>query len=185
VTPLTVKLGTEALLEPVIALAHEILAGGPHVATRGIQLAERILAGAGATFASLKTGRALVLPCSAGVSASRAPSGTDWFAACAKDEGCSLGPTAVESDDTCAPGVGERRENPTGVATQEHSKQRDGLASVVLAERRATLDDDVEWALASALRRAADASRFDVVAQLARELQARRLARAAKGHPQG
>jgi hypothetical protein len=38
--------------------------------------------------------------------------------------------------------------------------------------------DTVEEALAEALARAAEADRFDVVAQLARELEARRLARA-------
>jgi hypothetical protein len=37
---------------------------------------------------------------------------------------------------------------------------------------------DVEAALARALSQAADAGRFDVVAQLARELEARRLAHA-------
>jgi hypothetical protein len=39
-------------------------------------------------------------------------------------------------------------------------------------------DGDVEAALARALGQAAAAGRFDVVAQLARELEARRLARA-------
>jgi hypothetical protein len=38
--------------------------------------------------------------------------------------------------------------------------------------------DAVEAALAEALARAAEAGRFDVVAQLAKELEARRLARA-------
>jgi hypothetical protein len=37
--------------------------------------------------------------------------------------------------------------------------------------------DPVEFELARALGRAADAGRFDVVAQLAKELEARRLAR--------
>jgi hypothetical protein len=37
--------------------------------------------------------------------------------------------------------------------------------------------DEVEAALARALTQAADAARFDVVVQLARELEARRLAR--------
>ncbi len=37
---------------------------------------------------------------------------------------------------------------------------------------------DIEAALVAALSRAAEAGRFDVVAQLARELEARRLARA-------
>ena len=37
---------------------------------------------------------------------------------------------------------------------------------------------DMETALAAALSRAAEAGRFDIVAQLARELEARRLARA-------
>jgi hypothetical protein len=39
-------------------------------------------------------------------------------------------------------------------------------------------EDQVEQALAEALVQAAGAGRFDVVAQLARELEARRLARA-------
>jgi len=38
--------------------------------------------------------------------------------------------------------------------------------------------DDVEAALVKALDRAAEAGRFDVVSQLARELEARRLSRA-------
>jgi hypothetical protein len=39
-------------------------------------------------------------------------------------------------------------------------------------------EDDVERVLAGALAQAAEAGRFDVVAQLAKELEARRLARA-------
>ena len=45
--------------------------------------------------------------------------------------------------------------------------------------------DDVEMALARALAQAADARRFDIVGQLARELEARRLARASKVVPLG
>ncbi len=41
-----------------------------------------------------------------------------------------------------------------------------------------TMKDDVEAALVKALVQAADAGRFDVVAQLARELEACRFARA-------
>jgi hypothetical protein len=54
------------------------------------------------------------------------------------------------------PGVGQSWGNPAGPETGE---------------------DQVEAALARALDRASEAGRFDVVAQLARELEARRLAR--------
>ena len=43
--------------------------------------------------------------------------------------------------------------------------------------------DDVERALARALAQAADAGRFDIVAQLAKELEARRLTRFPNGVP--
>ena len=46
-----------------------------------------------------------------------------------------------------------------------------------LLPRSAAASDPVESALAAALTSAATAGRFDVVAQLARELEARRLAR--------
>jgi hypothetical protein len=48
-----------------------------------------------------------------------------------------------------------------------------------------TGEDQVEAALARALDRASDARRFDVVAQLARELEARRLARPTNVVPLG
>ena len=45
----------------------------------------------------------------------------------------------------------------------------------------ASVEDMVELMLAKALGQAADAARFDVVAQLTRELEARRLARGGAG----
>jgi hypothetical protein len=45
---LAVKLAAEVLASPVIALAHEVLAGGPHATTKAIELAERLLAEQGA-----------------------------------------------------------------------------------------------------------------------------------------
>ena len=58
-----------------------------------------------------------------------------------------------------------------------------GLVFSVLGESEdaspGTGEDRVEAAIARSLDRASDAGRFDVVAQLARELEARRLARSA------
>jgi hypothetical protein len=54
----------------------------------------------------------------------------------------------------------------------------DGMADLFgIPAAPATGEDPVESALARALDRASEAGRFDVVAQLARELEARRLAR--------
>jgi hypothetical protein len=55
---------------------------------------------------------------------------------------------------------------------------RDGSASPDVLPRPAAASDPVEAALADALTKASAAGRFDVVAQLARELEARRTARA-------
>jgi hypothetical protein len=67
--------------------------------------------------------------------------------------------------------VAKRRENDAEDTTQGDPKQREVSAL-------SPGGDAVEAALAGALARAAEAGRFDVVAQLAKELQARRLARA-------
>jgi hypothetical protein len=67
--------------------------------------------------------------------------------------------------------VAKRREKDAQEATQGDAKQRDVSAW-------SPGGDAVEEALAGALARAAEAGRFDVVAQLAKELEARRLARA-------
>jgi hypothetical protein len=63
--------------------------------------------------------------------------------------------------------VADRRLNDTDHATRDDTKQREVSAS----------GDVVEAALAKALGEASAAGRFDVVALLASELQARRLAR--------
>jgi hypothetical protein len=65
--------------------------------------------------------------------------------------------------------VAKGRENDAEEATQGDAKQREVLAL-------SPGGDAVDKALAGALARAAEAGRFDVVAQLARELKARRLA---------
>jgi hypothetical protein len=84
--------------------------------------------------------------------------------------------TGFETDHASAPSVADRREKPSSDTTQDDFKRREVLASHSL-EPVAT-GDAVEAALANALAAAAAASRFDVVAQLARELGARLLARA-------
>jgi hypothetical protein len=53
----------------------------------------------------------------------------------------------------------------------------DSSRNVTVKGAECTGEDDVEAALAGALAKAADVGRFDVVALLAGELQARRLAR--------
>jgi hypothetical protein len=77
---------------------------------------------------------------------------------------------------TSAPSVANRREKPASDATQDDAKRREVSASY--PSERFPSGDAVETALASALAAAAVAGRFDVVAQLARELEARRHARA-------
>jgi hypothetical protein len=67
--------------------------------------------------------------------------------------------------------VAKRRENVVEEATEGDAKQRE--VSALSPD-----GDAVEEALAGALARAAEARRFDVVAQLAKELEARRLANA-------
>jgi hypothetical protein len=65
----------------------------------------------------------------------------------------------------------DRRGNDEDRATKDDASQPSVSAL-------SSSDDPVEAALTGALARAADAGRFDVVAQLAKELEARRLARA-------
>jgi hypothetical protein len=72
-----------------------------------------------------------------------------------------------ETPDTPASGVADRRLNGADRTTQDDAKQREVSAS----------SDVVEAALARALGEASAAGRFDVVAQLARELEARRHSR--------
>lgn len=63
-------------------------------------------------------------------------------------------------------------------ATSEPTSSVPGLGAIPRPRRPArTCEDHVEGALARALDRASEAARFDVVAQLARELEARRLPR--------
>jgi hypothetical protein len=87
----------------------------------------------------------------------------------------------IEPRDTYVPIVAKRREDDADLATKDDARRREVSAL-------SSLGDPVE----AALDRAAEAGRFDVVAQLARELEARRLARAdnvvmlkAKGRPRG
>jgi hypothetical protein len=81
------------------------------------------------------------------------------------------------------PGVADRRENPPGKATQGDSGRREVLASRDATEPPRRDGDAVEIALADALSKASEAGRFDVVAQLAGELEARRRARASNVVP--
>jgi hypothetical protein len=74
--------------------------------------------------------------------------------------------------------VAKSRENDAKDTTQ-------GDASLPSVSALLSGDDAVEAALAGALAHAADAGRFDVVAQLAKELEARRLARAGNVVPFG
>jgi hypothetical protein len=71
--------------------------------------------------------------------------------------------------------VAESAENTVICETQDDSKPLEVLA---LCASETVPTDAVEAALATALVEAATAGRFDVVAQVARELEARRLARA-------
>jgi hypothetical protein len=70
------------------------------------------------------------------------------------------------------PTVADRRADDADLTTKGDTKRRE--VSVLSAP-----GNPVERALSQALYRAAEAGRFDVVAQLARELEARRLARMA------
>jgi hypothetical protein len=84
--------------------------------------------------------------------------------------------TGIESGQTSTPGVVDRREIPRLDATQDDAKRREVSASHAMGPVPPI--DAVEAALAKALADAATAGRFDVVAQLARELEERRLVRA-------
>jgi len=75
----------------------------------------------------------------------------------------------IEPPATSVRSVVDSRENDADYATQDNARRRE-----VSALSGATAP--VESALSIALCRAAEAGRFDVVAQLARELEARRLA---------
>jgi hypothetical protein len=77
----------------------------------------------------------------------------------------------IETPDTSSPCVVLSGEKVPERATQDDARRRE--VSALSAP-----GDPVEAALAQALGRAAEAGRFDVVAQLAREVEARRLARA-------
>lgn len=68
------------------------------------------------------------------------------------------------------PSVVDRRQNDADQATPDDERRREVSASDGAV-------DSIETLLARALARAAAAGRFDAVAQLARELEARRLAR--------
>ena len=77
--------------------------------------------------------------------------------------------TSSAAAERSSPAVERVTEEPP--STRSDVPRRDG-------DRRGDHDDPVIAALASALSKAAEAGRFDVVAQLARELEARRLAHA-------
>jgi hypothetical protein len=87
-----------------------------------------------------------------------------------------VGLTGIEPGQTYVPSVAERREKPAVETTQSDATQPEVLVSP--SSNAVAPTDTVEAALANALTQAATAGRFDVVAQLARELEARRLARA-------
>ena len=75
--------------------------------------------------------------------------------------------TGIESAETSTPSVVQGTEKQAAVATKAAPKQPAVSVSAV----------DVEEALAGALTAASAAGQWDVVAQLAKELEARRLAR--------
>lgn len=77
----------------------------------------------------------------------------------------------VESPDTPARSAAERRENPLAHATHDDAKQRKVSVSTP------TTVDVVEAALANAIVKATAAGEWGIVAQLARELEARRTSR--------
>lgn len=79
----------------------------------------------------------------------------------------------IESPDTSVPSAADRRESPRADTTQGNAERREVSASV------ATVVDVVEAALAGAIGKATAAGEWTIVAQLARELEARRIARAA------
>jgi hypothetical protein len=79
----------------------------------------------------------------------------------------SVARVGFETVETSAPNVADRRVNDADPTTQGDAKQREVSASV-----------SVEDILGAALLRASEAGRWDVVAQLAKELEARRLAAA-------
>jgi hypothetical protein len=81
----------------------------------------------------------------------------------------------IEHQATSAPIVANGAENTAICTTLDDSKPPKVLA-LSASEKAPT--DAVEAALATALVEAATAGRFEVVAQVARELEARRLARA-------
>jgi len=90
-----------------------------------------------------------------------------------------VGRAGLEPERTSASNVADCCEKDAKDATKDDPKQREVSASVPAVATRPDSADAVEAALAGALVQAAGAGRFDVVAQLARELEARRLSRAA------
>ena len=84
----------------------------------------------------------------------------------------------IEHRPPSAPIVADRTENPATCATQDDSRPPEVLASHHPPAEGTEPSDAVEAGLAKALSRAAEAGRFDVVAQLAPELGARRCAEA-------
>jgi hypothetical protein len=89
--------------------------------------------------------------------------------------------TGAETVPTPAPTVSEASENTAVQATESDAAPPEVSASSPRADERPV--DVIETALAKALTEAAGAGRFDVVAQLAKELEARRLAGAANVVP--
>jgi hypothetical protein len=82
------------------------------------------------------------------------------------------GVTGIEPVPTSAPGVVESREVAGKQKTQDDSKLPDVSAQPPSSGASCGACDPLELALASALSQAAAAGRFDVVGQLARELEA-------------
>jgi hypothetical protein len=81
-------------------------------------------------------------------------------------------PPGIESPAACAPNVADRHVKGAGEATKDDERRREVSASPSPA------GDAVEAALAEAIRGATCAARWDVVGQLASELEARRMERA-------
>jgi hypothetical protein len=100
---------------------------------------------------------------------------TAWSTSGTTTSGCPFGDGAAGALHGASPTEADSLTGPTEPGAGD-ATAREGSAS--LTASAAPLVDPVEVALADALSQAAAGGRFDVVAQLAKELEARRLARA-------
>lgn len=150
-------------------------AGHADFATTRIYMreAENLAAGFGQVFPALPVELLKRSPVAARrVSAPVSAFGVDEIAATRETKSYSARHRGFETDATSASGVADRRVNDADRATEDDEPQREVSASP------ASTIDAIEAALTEAIRAATSAARWDVVALLARELEARRLARA-------